>query len=217
MFRTTGASEKTFQLSDITLTGSTYMADWIGFVDPVSSALDGSKAVTYYSAAESIADYGVADYAGWYDISEADKGSVAYPCGTAFLANFTSPNVTVTYAGEVLKGENTVNCAGKPAAFVSNLYPGDITMSQITLTGSTYMADWIGFVDATSSAVDGSRSITYYSAAESIADYGNASYAGWYDITEADKGSVPLAAGDGFLCNFTSPSVTITFPTALAE
>ena len=114
-FRTTGASDKTFKLNDIALSGSTYGADWIGFVNPTTSALDSSKNVTYYTPAESIADYGDASYAGWYDITDADKGDVTYPCGTAFLANFTSPNVTVTYAGEVLKGENTVNCAGKPA------------------------------------------------------------------------------------------------------
>ena len=217
-FRTTGASDKTFKLNDIALSGSTYGADWIGFVNPTTSALDSSKNVTYYTPAESIADYGDASYAGWYDITDADKGDVTYPCGTAFLANFTSPNVTVTYAGEVLKGENTVNCAGKPAAFVANLYPGNITMNQVTLTGSTYGADWIGFVNATSSAVDSSRNLTYYTAAESAADYaGDTSYAGWYDITDTDKGDVVLNAGDGFLCNFTSPSVTVTFPTALAE
>ena len=211
MFVTCGSGDGTFRLGDIKMTGSTWGTDWLGFVDPVTSIIDPTKNVTYYSAAEAIADGGSADDAEWEDINENSKDDVTYPLGTAFLCNFVSTCITITFAGEV-SSQSVVDCAGKPAAFVSNIYPGDITAGDIKLENSTWGSDWVQFIDPATSAVDPTRNITYYSAAEAIADGGSADDAEWEDINENSKDDVVIPMGTGFLCNFVSPSVRIVFP-----
>lgn len=210
----TATTKGNFRLGDLKLSDSLWGSDWIGFINPSTSVMDSSKNVTYYSEAEAIADGGTAEDAEWEDINENCMDDVEYPFGTAFLCNFSSPNVTMTYAGEV----NTdpllavVDCTGKSAPFVSNIYPGDITFGQIKMTGSLWGSDWAGFVNPATSVVDSSRNITYYSEAEAIADGGTAEDAEWEDINENCKDDVPLKMGEGFLGNFSSPNVQVIFP-----
>ena len=209
------ATEKgNFRLGDLKLEGSTWGRDWLGFIDPTTSIMDMSKNVTYYSAAEAIADGGSAEDAEWEDNNEVCKDDVEYPFGTAFLCNFTSQNVTMTYSGEVNADPllAVVDCTGKSAPFVSNIYPGDLTFGQIKMTGSTWGRDWAGFVDPATSVVDMSRNITYYSEAEAIADGGSAEDAEWEDNNEICKDDVPLKMGEGFLGNFSSTGVKVIFP-----
>ena len=211
----TPGGEGTFKLNDIKLTGAAYASDWINFINPLSSAVDSSKNVTFYSEAESKADGGDGSDAGWYDLSDAYKGDVAYPKGTAFLANFLSKNVVVTFSGEVLQGDSTkVDCTGKPYAYVANMYPGDLILDDITLEGGAYASDWLNFINPATSAVDSSLNVTYYSEAESKADGGDGTDAGWYDLNDQHKGTRNIPSGSGFLCNFLSPSVKVVFPAA---
>ena len=205
----------TFALDDIQLAGSTYASDWINFINPLTSAVDPTKNATYWSKAEDDADGGDGSDIGWYDVNDNYIGDTAYPKGTAFLANFLSSGVTVTFSGEVLKAADaTVDCTGKPYAYVANLYPGDLTLDDVKLAGSTYASDWLNFVNPATSAVNPTLNVTYWSAAEDAADGGDGSDIGWYDVNDNYVGDRSLAAGTGFLCNLLSPAVTITFPGA---
>ena len=214
-FMSMTATEKgNFRLGDLKLTGAACSTDWLNFIDPTTSIIDATKNVTYYSEAEAISDGGTADDAEWEDLYENNKDDVEYPIGTGFLCNFVSTGVTLTYAGEVNQDPlyATIDCTGKPYAFVNNIYPGDLTFGQIKLVDAACSTDWLNFVDPTTSIVDASKNITYYSEVEAIADGGTAEDAEWEDLYENNKDEVPLKMGEGFLCNFVSPSVKIVFP-----
>ena len=215
-FVTCGATDGTFRLGDMKLEGSTWGSDWIQFIDPTTSIFDPSKDATYYSAAEAIADGGTADDAEWEDVDENSLDDVTYPIGTAFLTSFLSTGVTITYSGEVNLNAaySTINCTGKPYAYVANPYPGDLTAGDIKLVGSTWGSDWLQFIDPATSIVDPTKDITYYSAAEAIADGGSADDAEWEDVDENCKDDTLIPAGSGFLCGFLSPNVQILFPVA---
>lgn len=218
-FVTTGSADGTFRLGDLKLEGSTWGSDWIQFINPLTSAVDSTKNATYYSAAEAIADGGTADDAEWEDINEDSLDDVTYPIGTAFLTSFLSTGVTITYAGEVNinPAYSTINCAGKPFAYVANPYPGDLTAGDIKLINSTWGSDWLQFINPATSAVDSTKNITYYSAAEAIADGGTADEAEWEDIDENCKDDTSIPMGSGFLCSFLSSNVQILFPVYTAE
>ena len=218
-FVTCGSANGTFRLGDMKLEGSTWGQDWLNFIDPATSIFDPLLDVTYYSAAEAIADGGTADDAEWEDIDENCKDDVSYPIGTAFLCNFVNSGITITFSGEVSAkaAYSTIDCTGKPYALVVSPYPGDITAGDIKLVGSTWGTDWLNFIDPTTSIVDPLKDITYYSAAEAIADGGTADDAEWEDIDENCKDDVPIPMGSGFLCNFSSPSVQILFPVYTAD
>ena len=211
-FVTTGGTDGTFRLGDIKMSGSTWGSDWLNFVDPTTSIVDPSKNVTYYSAAEAIADGGSAEDAEWEDFDENCKDDVTYPIGTAFLCNFLNTNISITYAGEVNIASSTIDCAGKPYTFMANIYPGDLTAGDIKLENSVWGSDWLNFVDPATSIVDPSKNITYYSAAEAIADGGSAEDAEWEDYDENSKDDVVIKMGSGFLCNFLSQNVKVVFP-----
>ena len=218
-FVTCGSTDGTFRLGDMKLEGSTWGSDWIQFIDPTTSIFDPSKDATYYSAAEAIADGGTADDAEWEDVDENSLDDVTYPIGTAFLTSFLSTGVTITYSGEVNLNAaySTINCTGKPYAYVANPYPGDLTAGDIKLVNSTWGSDWLQFIDPATSIVDPTRDITYYSAAEAIADGGSADDAEWEDVDENCKDDTLIPAGSGFLCGFLSPNVQILFPVYTAE
>ena len=93
----TPGGEGTFKLDDISLSGAAYASDWIGFINPVTSAIDSSKNVTYYSVAESIADGSDGSDAGWYDAYDRDQGSRVIPAGSGFLCNFLSTGVKIVF------------------------------------------------------------------------------------------------------------------------
>ena len=215
-FVTTGSTDGTFRLGDMKMEGSTWGSDWLQFIDPTTSIFDPSKNATYYSAAEAIADGGTADDAEWENYDEECLDDVTYPLGTAFLTSFLSTGVTITYSGEVNinAAYSTINCAGKPYAFVANPYPGDLTAGDIKLVGSTWASDWLQFLDPSTSIVDPTKNITYYSAAEAIADGGTADDAEWENFDEECKDDTPIPMGSGFLCSFLSPNVQILFPVA---
>ena len=218
-FVTCGSTDGTFRLGDMKLEGSTWGSDWIQFINPLTSAVDSTKNATYYSAAEAIADGGTADEAEWENIDEDCLDDVTYPIGTAFLTSFASTGVTITYSGEVNLNAaySTIDCTGKPYAYVANPYPGDLTAGDIKLVNSTWGTDWIQFINPATSAVDSTKNITYYSAAEAIADGGSADDAEWEDIDENCKDDTSILMGSGFLCSFGSANVQILFPTYTAE
>ena len=200
------------------MSGSTWGSDWLAFLDPDTSIMDGSKSVTYYSEAEAIVDGGTAEDAEWENYDEECKDDVEYPFGTAVLCSFLSTDVTFTYAGQVNQdAEYSTIDLNKPYPFVCNIYPGDLTFGQIKMEGSTWGSDWVVFLDPETSVMDGSRSITYYSEAEAIVDGGTAEDAEWENYDEECKDDVPLRRGEGFLCSFLSPNVKIIFPTFKAE
>jgi hypothetical protein len=211
-FVTSGSSDGTFRLGDIKMAGSVWGSDWLNFINPLTSAVDSTKNVTYYSEAEAIADGLTADDAEWEDFDENPKDDITYPIGTAFLCNFLNTGITITYAGEVYTGSSTIDCSGKPYSFMANIYPGDLTVGEIKLVNSVWASDWFNFVNPATSAVDSTKNITYYSEAEAIADGGSADDAEWEDFDETCMDDVPIPMGSGFLCNFLSPNVRVVFP-----
>ena len=203
------------RLGDLELIGSTWGMDWLSFINPKTAIIDSTKDVTYYSKAEAIADGGTEEDAEWENGDEECKDDVEYPFGTGFLCNFYSTGISLIYKGEVNVNTeySTFDCTGRPYSFINNLYPGDLTFSQIKLENSTWGMDWVNFVNPATSAVDSSRDITYYSEAEAIADGGTAEDAEWENGDEECKDDIPLKMGEGFLCNFYSPNVKVIFPT----
>lgn len=211
-FVTSGSSDGTFRLGDLKMAGSVWGTDWLNFINPTTSIVDSSKNVTYYSAAEAIADGGTADDAEWENYDEECMDDVTYPIGTAFLCNFGNTGITITYAGQVYTGSSTIDCTGKPYSFMANMYPGDLTAGDVKLVNSVWGTDWLNFINPATSIVDSTKNITYYSAAEAIADGGTADDAEWENYDEECKDDVVIPMGTGFLCNFGSPNVRVIFP-----
>lgn len=213
-FVTCGSTDGTFRLGDLKMEGSTWGTDWLQFINPATSVVDSSKNATYYSEAEAIADGGTADDAEWENYDEECLDDVTYPIGTAFLTSFGSTDVTITYSGEINLNAvySTINCTGKPYAYVANPYPGDLTAGDIKLVNSVWGTDWLQFINPATSVVDSKKNITYYSEAEAIADGGTADDAEWENYDEECKDDTPIPMGSGFLCSFGSPNVQILFP-----
>ena len=89
---------------------------------------------------------------------------------------------------------------------------GTFRLGDLKLAGSTWGSDWLNFVNPTTSAVDPTKNVTYWSEAEAIADGGTADDAEWEDIDENCKDDVSIPMGTGFLCNFMSSAVQVVFP-----
>ena len=85
--------------------------------------------------------------------------------------------------------------------------PGMFRLGDIKLTGSTWGDDWICFLDPATSIQDMSKNVTYYSAEEA----GDPDLAEWEDGDEKCKDDVEYPFGTGFICNFLSKGVTMTY------
>jgi hypothetical protein len=197
-------------LGDITATGMDPFNDNIQFLSTATASA--VLTATYIDEATSIAFMGDTSMVGWWDLSFATSlDNEVLNAGTAFLCNFSSTGVTLTYSGEVMDGDTTLDLSGVQYPFVANFTPIDLTLGDITATGMDPFNDNIQFLSVTTASAE--VTATYIDEATSIAFMGDTSMVGWWDLSFATSlNAQPFPAGSAFLCNFTSTGVMITFP-----
>jgi len=99
-FISVGSTNTTWKLGDVTASGMDPTLDLIQFLD-TSTANAGVKA-TYIDLATSIAYAGNASLVGWWNLDlDTSLNSTSFPAGSAFLGNFSSPSVTITFPSAV--------------------------------------------------------------------------------------------------------------------
>ena len=208
-FSGVGTSGASYKLGDIKMNGGGAVEDFIQFLDDTATTY---MMATYVTKEED------EDLEGWWDITEEDIGVVSladetFAAGTAYLCSFsTGGDISFTYAGEVCNGTKTITVpAGTNYPFLCNPLPVDVTLGQITMSGSAAVEDFFQFLDDTATTY---KMVTYVTAEE------DEDLCGWWDITEGDVGELPaddivLAPGQGMLGSFTGNEVVITFPSVL--
>ena len=207
------------KLSDIKAEGMDPFGDMIQFL-----STDSAKTylmATYIDAAVA-EEFGDPALEGWWDVNapgEISYNDIAFDAGTAFLCAFTSGNtVKFTYAGQVTKGERTVDVpAGTTYPFLCNLQPVNLKLADIKANGMDPFGDMIQFL-----STDAAK--TYLMAtfidASVAQEFGDTALEGWWDVNapgEVSYNAVDLSAGAAFLGNFTSGNaVTFVFPDVTA-
>ena len=225
-FKVVGKDASAMTLGDIKPS-----ADWMGGSDEIL-VLAGNGAVaaryTYMNAADASA-WGFTE--GWYftddyndsslDLTELNKNSTLLPLGNGIVALVGSASTTLTYAGEVLTTDQPISLKGGAEFNVTgNISPADITLGDVVPS-----ADWMGGSDellvlAANGAV--AARYTFMNAADAASwgftpdwyftdDYNDSSL----DLTELNKNSTQVKAGEGFVVLVGSSTTTITIPSAL--
>ena len=209
-FITTGATG-TFKLSDVALDGGDVTSDTLQVLESTKASVGATY--VYLSAAQAAA-WDIAGSEGWYDASmENSMNDVSFPIGTAFLGNFTTKTVSSTYSGQVVDGTVEMDCTGKQYVMFGNPLPRVIKLGEIVLDGGDVTSDTVQILEPTKASVG--TTYVYLSAAQAAA-WDIAGSEGWYDAAmENSMNDVDINIGDAFLGNFTTKSVSITFPTAL--
>jgi hypothetical protein len=206
-FISVGSITDEWKLSDIVLTGSVPVNDFIQFLSPIDANVVFSATYVNLAAAK-----GNQSLVGWYDMNgEIRLDDTVFPAGTAFLANFASANVGIVSSGQVLTDSVTLDCSGLNYPFVVNVLPKQITLGDITLTGSVPVNDFIQILNSTDANVEFSATYVNLAAAK-----GNQSLVGWYDMNgEIRLDDTIIEIGAAFLGNFASTGVGIVFPAAI--
>ena len=225
-FKVVGKDASAMTLGDIKPS-----ADWMGGSDEIL-ILSNNGAVsaryTYMNAADATA-WGFTE--GWYftddyndsslDLTELNKNSTLLPLGNGVVVLAGLPTTTVTYAGEVLAEDQPITLKGNAAFNVTgNISPADITLGDIVPS-----AGWMGGSDEILLLSDNgavAARYTFMNAADA-ASWGFTP--GWYftddyndsslDLTELNKNSTQVKAGEGFVVLVGLPTTTITIPSAL--
>ena len=237
MFVSVGSSS-TFCLNDITMTtkdSSGNRVDGGGYgalcklqvINPATSVIDSNGKYLFYGYADGADD----SDRGWYNENDEDTlVNPSFPAGTAFLCNFApSLEVQLTFAGQVLKGDVTIDSVVNEVAYaypyVVNPFPVDIKLSAITMKtvdkdgnlqdGGGYGAQCkLQRIDPATSVIDPNGKYLFYGYADGADD----SDRGWYNENDEDTligDSVTIKAGEGFLCNFATslkPKLIFTNP-----
>jgi hypothetical protein len=213
-FVTVGDINGEWTLGDITASGMDPMNDFIQFLDTTTAST--YLYATYIDEAASIANVGDTSMVGWWDLAfENSLDSQVFSAGVGFLSNFTSTGITFTYAGEVLTGPTTLDLSSQVTPMVSNFLPVDLILGDLTVSGMDPMNDFIQFLNTTTASTY--LYATYIDEAASIANIGDTSMVGWWDLSfENSLNSQQLPAGAAFLGNFTSTGVMINFPDPVA-
>ena len=89
-------------LGDLSATGIDPFSDFIQFLS--TSTANTTTSATYIDLATSIANAGDASLVGWWDTSDiggTSLNSYAFPAGSAFLGNFSSPSVHIVFPSPV--------------------------------------------------------------------------------------------------------------------
>ncbi len=192
------------------MSGGAAGEDIVQFLDDTASTY---LMATYVTSEED------ADLCGWWDVTTGDIGETSldnetFASGTSYLCALTSGGeVSFTYAGEVLSGTKTIAItAGTSYPFICNPLPVSLTLSQVTLEGSSAGEDIFQFLDNTASTY---KMVTYVTAEE------DADLCGWWDVTTADigevaAGDISLAPGAAMLGAVTSGNaINVIFPAVL--
>ena len=187
-------------LSDIKIEGMDPMLDSIQFLSTEDAGT--LISATYVEAPPA--------FKGWWDFydlggTRLDTYPISFSQG--FLCNFESgEDITITYAGEVLPGEVTIDLTDTLSPVLANFLPVDLKLKHLKVEGMDPMLDSIQFLSPDDAGT--LVSATYVEAPPA--------FKGWWDFydlggTRLDEEDLP--AGLALLCNFTGYSpVKITFP-----
>ena len=187
----------------------------------------GAAGVYVYMTATTAADFGLE--AGWYDNDEistwdgesplATQNAVTLYDGEAMMAEVSSDNAALVFAGAVPDTAVELECAAGQKTFLSNCTPVDRTLGNITVNASfAELSDMLTILDE----YGGAAGVYVYMTATTAADFGLE--AGWYDNDEISTwdGESPLApqvvalpAGKGFMLEVATDGAAIIVPAAL--
>ncbi len=213
MFVSVGSTTGEWKLGDIKAAGMVPGDDIIQFLSATDLSL--TQAATYIDEANSIAIIGDNSLVGWWNAGvDTQLDDEVFPAGTAFLANFVSTGITLTYSGEVALGATTLDLSGLQFPFIANCVPRDLTLGDLTATGMVPGDDIIQFLSTTDLSLI--EAATYIDEAASIAIIGDNSLVGWWNAgVDTQLDDMVLTSGASFLGNFVSTGVQITFPSAI--
>jgi hypothetical protein len=209
-----GIGTESWKLGDITTAvGMEAGTDIIQFLNATTAVTEFSA--TYIDSATSIAIAGDESLVGWWNLDiDTPLNDLEFAAGSGFLCNFTSPGITLVYAGEVLQGSTTLDYSGQRSPMIANFTPVDLTLGDIIVTGMEAGTDIIQFLDTTTAVTE--LTATYIDPATSIAIAGDESLVGWWNLDiDTSLNNTPFPAGSAVLGNFTSPSVSFTFPSPI--
>ena len=213
MFVSVGGDGTTWKLGDLKMVidgkdGGAYQENMIQFIEPTSSVIDRDKIYTYYGTED---DAVAGEDDGWYTFPDDDYvNDQTFVAGTAFLCNFKPKyNASLTYAGQVLTGDVTIDTVVDGTAraymYIVNPIPTQITLGDIKMVingkdGGAYQENMIQFIDPSTSVIDRDKIYTYYGTEDDAVEGEDD---GWYTFPDDDYvNNTPVAVGAGFLCNF---------------
>jgi len=201
----------TWRLGDIKPEGMDINFDLIQILDP-----DTAEAVLF--ATYSATGGGQPSRIGWYEYpimswAQPKLDNNVYGFGSAFLCFLSSPNVSFTYAGEVMAEPVTVDCSGMIMPLIANILPREITLGEITVEGMDTNYDLIQILDP-----DTAEALMF--ATYSATGGGQPSRVGWYEYplmswAQPKLDGEILQAGQAILPYFSSPNVKINFPSPI--
>jgi len=148
---------------------------------------------------------------GWWNMDiDTRLDDQVFVAGTGFLCSFSSVDVVLTYAGEVLDGATTLDLSGMQYPMVANFLPMDITLGDLTGVGMVPVDDNIQFLGVD----DANTELTAtYVDAETAAAAEDPSLEGWWNMDiDTRLDDVAFPAGTAFLGSFASSDVQIIFP-----
>lgn len=189
-FSTVGAEEGTFKMKDISTDSFDENSDTLQLLEPELARTD----KTYFC------------YEGdWYEDQEDwnDANDDTFDLGTGFLANLASGSVSLTSAGEVIKGPTELDLSGMNWVVLGNPLPRSVMISELEATNFDENSDTLQVLESELARTEK----TYFC-------YDGDWYEDqeeWNEVTDDDK----IEAGEAVLANVASGSVKITFPSAL--
>ncbi len=213
MFVTVGSTTGEWVLGSIKVSGMVPGDDIIQFLDPTDMSL--VAAVTYIDEAASIGLVGDTSVVGWWNAGlDTPMDTQVFAAGTAFLANYVSSGISMTYSGEVVSGPTTLDLSGLAYPLLANFLPRDVVLGEITASGFVPGDDIVQFLSPTDMSLI--VAATYIDEATSIALVGDTSATGWWNAgLDTSLDDTVLAPGTSFLANFASSGIQITFPSAI--
>ena len=225
-FKTIGKELTQMTLGDIKPNSS-----WVGGADMLKTLTQGGgidKTYTYMNAADA-KEWGFTE--GWYyideylddqlDLTDRCHNSDIIPFAQCFAVNVGSPATKLVYAGEVHGEDQPLSLTGNMKFnFVGNASPVNLTLGDIRPN-----ANWVGGADMLKTLTQGGgidKTYTYMNAKDAE-DWGFTE--GWYyideylddqlDLSDKNRNSTPIPAGQGFAVNVGSPATSVIIPTAL--
>jgi hypothetical protein len=200
-----------WRLGDVKAEGFNVYSDFISTLNPISGQTD---IVAVYADEATAITWGDIDYVGWWDKATFDipYDEELFDLSEGFLCNFSSSDVTLTYAGEVVAQPMTIGFAGLKFPIISNFVPKEnMTLGDLKAEDFNVYSDFI----STLNPLTGATGIVAVYADETTAiAWGDIDYVGWWDKATFDipYDGEPLPPGTTFLGNFSSSNVKILFP-----
>jgi hypothetical protein len=204
-FITVGDANGEWKLGNISATGIDPSSDFIQFLNPSTAATE-----LYATYVDLDTAGGDAEAVGWYNLDLDTKlDDQVFAAGTGFLSSFANPAfVTLTYVGEVLQEETTLDLSGQNYPFVANFTPVDLTLGDLAATGMNPDSDFVQFLSPSTAATG-----LYATYVDLDTAGGDTELVGWYNLDlDTPLNDTPFPAGTAFLGSLVSAGVTIKFP-----